>query len=140
MQGDAGPPSDRVRVVVVDDSAPLRETVVAALAGHPAVEVVGTADDGAGAVRVVGETQPDVVLLDLRLGDAWGLDLVPTLRAGDLGPAVVVFSASDAITREAALAAGAHGQVAKGAPVGEIAAVLVAAAAMRRDRAPGPQS
>lgn len=139
MQGDAEASNHPVRVVVVDDSVPLLETLLVALASHPGIEVVGTAGDGAGAVRVVGEVRPDVVLLDLRLGDAWGLDLVPALSAGDPSPGVVVFSASDMITREVALAAGAQGQVAKGAPVEEIVAVLVAVAT-RPDRSRDPQS
>lgn len=128
----------RVRAVIVDDSVVLLAALADALADHPEVDVVGTAVDAADAVRLVRELQPEVVLLDLRLGDTWGLDLVPDLRAGEQPPEVVIFSASD-VTPDAVLAAGARAQLAKGARVEEVVAVLVDAAA-RPGRAPGTQS
>ncbi|MFP5579055.1 MAG: response regulator transcription factor [Acidimicrobiia bacterium] len=128
-----GQPGEVVRVVLVDDSEILIETMVATLAPHPGVAVVGTALDAAGAIDAVDAHRPDVVLLDLRLGAVWGLDLVPALRAGDHPPTIVVFSAAaDDLTRDAVLQAGAQAQVSKGAPISEVVDALCEAAARRR--------
>lgn len=129
---DQPSPDRRVTVVVVDDSEPLLETLVVALGRQPDIAVVATAGDGDTATAVVAEFAPDVVLLDLRLGDTCGLDLVPALRAGDHPPGIVVFSASsEQLTAEAAAQAGVDAHVTKGAPIEEIAAALLAAARPR---------
>jgi DNA-binding NarL/FixJ family response regulator len=123
-----------IRVVIVDDSKPLLDTLVTALGWQPGIDVVATAADGDQAVTTVLDAQPDVVLLDLRLGDTWGLDLVPALRAGPNPPAIVVFSAAaDAATLDAVSLADVRARVSKGASAEEIAAVLLAAGTPDRD-------
>lgn len=129
---DQPSPDRRVTVVVVDDSEPLLETLVVALGRQPGIAVVATAGDGDTATSAVAELAPDVVLLDLRLGDTCGLDLVPALRAGDHPPGIVIFSASsEHLTAEAAGQAGVEAHVTKGAPIEDIAAALRAAARPR---------
>lgn len=140
MDADEDQQSARpVRVVVVDDSEVLLETLEAALGLQPGVEVVAAVARADAAVDAVSSHGPDVVLLDLRLGDSCGLDLVPALRAGVRPPAIVVFSA-DPKPIGLDPAAGVHAQVVKGAPVHEIAAALIAAAASAVERGAGPQS
>lgn len=116
-------------MVIADDSVLIVDAIVAALADHPDLRVVATASDGPSALAAVGEHRPDVVLLDLRLGGAWGLDLLPEVRAGEEPPAVVVFSAgSDAVTLEAVREADVVAHVTKGVPLDELAAALLDAA------------
>ena len=69
--------SERIRVLVVDDSALMRKLIPAILAREPAIEVVGTAMDGAFALKKIEELQPDVVTLDL---DMPRMDGMETLR------------------------------------------------------------
>ncbi len=69
--------SERIRVLVVDDSALMRKLIPAILARDSAIEVVGTAMDGAFALKKVEELQPDVVTLDLEMPR---LDGIETLR------------------------------------------------------------
>jgi two-component system chemotaxis response regulator CheB len=69
--------SERIRVLVVDDSALMRKLIPAILARDSAIEVVGTAMDGAFALKKIEELQPDVVTLDL---DMPRMDGMETLR------------------------------------------------------------
>src|SRR6266436_5239167 len=57
--------SERIRVLVVDDSALMRKLIPAILARDSSIEVVGTAMDGAFALKKIEELKPDVVTLDL---------------------------------------------------------------------------
>ena len=56
-----------VRIVVVDDQEVVRAGFAALLATQPDFTVVGTAADGAEALRVCRERRPDVVLMDVRM-------------------------------------------------------------------------
>ena len=58
---------EKVRVVVIDDSAFNRETIVDILRTHPDVEVIGTAEDGEKGLKLVMSLQPDLVTLDLEM-------------------------------------------------------------------------
>jgi len=69
--------SERVRVLVVDDSALMRKLIPATLARDPEIEVVGTAMDGSFALKKIEELKPDVVTLDLEMPRMDGME---TLR------------------------------------------------------------
>ena len=69
--------SARIRVLVVDDSALMRKMIPAVLARDSSIEVVGTAMDGAFALKKVEELHPDVVTLDLEMPRMDGME---TLR------------------------------------------------------------
>lgn len=110
------------RVVVVDDHAVVRGGLVAGLPPHR-IEVVGEADDVASAVEVVRRTDPDVLLLDVRLPGGGGPAVLAAL--GEDAPATLAISASD--ERDDVIAtvrAGATGYLLKTAPVEEIAAAV----------------
>jgi two-component system chemotaxis response regulator CheB len=70
--------SDRVRVLVVDDSALMRKLIPQMLRGDSSIEVVGTAMDGEFALKKIEELKPDVITLDLEMPR---LDGIETLRA-----------------------------------------------------------
>ena len=69
--------SERIRVLVVDDSALMRKLIPAILARDSSIEVVGTAMDGAFALKKIEELRPDVVTLDLEMPRMDGME---TLR------------------------------------------------------------
>jgi len=68
--------SERIRVLVVDDSALMRKLIPAILARDSSIEVVGTAMDGAFAIKKIEELQPDVVTLDLEMPRMDGMEML----------------------------------------------------------------
>ncbi len=73
-----------LRLAIVDDEAPARASLRAALAGIPLeVQVVGEAENVAGAVELLRKERPDVVLLDIWLGDGTGFDVIDRLEGTD---------------------------------------------------------
>jgi two-component system chemotaxis response regulator CheB len=66
--------SERIRVLVVDDSALMRKLIPAILARDSSIEVVGTAMDGAFALKKIEELQPDVITLDLEMPRMDGME------------------------------------------------------------------
>jgi DNA-binding NarL/FixJ family response regulator len=70
-----------IRLVVVDDHPVVRHGLVSMLRYEKDMQVVGEAGDGAEAVRVILEQHPDVVLLDLRLPQLSGIEVMKQTRA-----------------------------------------------------------
>jgi two-component system chemotaxis response regulator CheB len=68
--------SERIRVLVVDDSALMRKLIPAILARDSSIAVVGTAMDGAFALKKIEELQPDVVTLDLEMPRMDGMEML----------------------------------------------------------------
>lgn len=102
------------RVVVVDDDEDLRELMIMGLTSG-GFDVVGQAADGAHALDLVAEKQPDIVLLDLHMPDVGGLEVLPLLRAEAPRAKYVVVSAISATHMlEATLDAGAAAFIEKG--------------------------
>ncbi len=81
-------------VLVVDDQAEFR-AVARELLESDGFVVVGEAADGAAAVRVERAVRPDVVLMDVRLPDASGVDVARAITATSNPPAVVLVSTAD---------------------------------------------
>lgn len=84
-----------MRVLIVDDDSTTAELTAECLMMDPGISV-RTAGDGATALRTMAEFKPDVVLLDVHLPDASGIELAPQLKAvhPDYVPRIVVFSGS----------------------------------------------
>lgn len=110
-----------IRVVVVDDHEVVRRGLRALLADAGSVEVVGAASDGREAVALVGELQPDVVLMDILMPGTDGVAATTEILSRHEGVRVVVLSGSD-IDRHVlpALRAGALGYVSKNADTAEL--------------------
>jgi two-component system, chemotaxis family, protein-glutamate methylesterase/glutaminase len=83
--------SDRIRVLVVDDSALMRKLIPAILARDSSIEVVGTAMDGAFALKKIEELRPDVVTLDLDMPRMDGMETLRTIMRRAPLP-VILFS------------------------------------------------
>jgi DNA-binding NarL/FixJ family response regulator len=118
------------RVLIVDDHPIFRDGLAGLLARLPGIEVTGTVGTAEEALAALAEDPPDVVLMDLNLPGASGVEA--TRRAAQIAPAtavLVVTMVDDDDSVFAALAAGARGYVLKGATGDEIAAALGTVAA-----------
>jgi two-component system, chemotaxis family, protein-glutamate methylesterase/glutaminase len=107
--------SDRIKVLVVDDSALMRKLIPTILARDSAIEVVGTAMDGAFALKKIEELHPDVVTLDLEMPRMDGMETLRLIMKSAPVP-VILFSTHSkegAYSTSKALALGAVDFVAK---------------------------
>ena len=107
--------SERVRVLVVDDSALMRKMIPQILARDPQIEVVGTAMDGAFGLKKIAELHPHVVTLDLDMPRMDGIEMLRAITGKHHVPVIIVTSQTEESTRAAlkALALGAFDFVAK---------------------------
>jgi DNA-binding NarL/FixJ family response regulator len=103
-----------ISVLVVDDFPLIRRGIVSLLSIDPAIRVVGEAGGADEALEQARRLRPEVVLLDLRLGDDDGLALIERLVTEVEGVAVLVLTAIEKLdTIRAAAAAGASGYLTK---------------------------
>ena len=102
--------SERIRVLVVDDSALMRKLIPAILARESSIEVVGTAMDGAFALKKIEELQPDVVTLDLEMPRMDGMETLRLIMRRMPLP-VILFSTHSKEGGYATLKALAYGAV-----------------------------
>jgi two-component system, LytTR family, response regulator AlgR len=82
-----------MRVVIVDDEPLARERLRRLVSDFPGYEVVGEAGDGETALDLIYEEEPDLVLLDIRMGTMDGIQVSRQLQELDLPPAVVFTTA-----------------------------------------------
>ncbi len=121
MSDDTAP----IRVLVADDQAIIRDGLATVLGLLPDIDVVGTAADGAEAVRLAVLERPDVVLMDLRMPVLDGVAATARLRADVPDAAVLVLTTyADDESILAALRAGATGYLTKDAGRAELAAAV----------------
>jgi two-component system NarL family response regulator len=84
-----------VRVLVVDDHALFRRGLELVLSGEPDIEIVGEAADGVEAVAQAAALQPDVVLMDVRMPRASGIEATRAIRAAQPATRVIMLTVSD---------------------------------------------
>jgi DNA-binding NarL/FixJ family response regulator len=103
------------RVLLVEDNDVYRTSLELLLAARPGLEVVGAVPSGAEALEAAARLRPDVALVDYRLPDLDGADVVAALLRLDPPPAVICLTAAATDgERSAVVAAGALEVVEKG--------------------------
>jgi two-component system chemotaxis response regulator CheB len=111
-----------IRVLVVDDSALIRQMLTHALALDPRIEVVGIAKTGVEAIEKVAELKPDVITLDIEMPEMSGLDALPYIMRESPARVLMLSSLDDPDTTYTALSRGAVDFIAK--PKGGFASSL----------------
>jgi DNA-binding NarL/FixJ family response regulator len=84
-----------VRVLTVDDQPTFREAARAIVEHTPGFEVVGESADGASAIRLAREVDPDMVILDMRMAGLHGIDTARSLNEEDPTRVLVLASSGD---------------------------------------------
>ncbi len=121
-----------IRVVVVDDQQLVRTGFGSILASEDDIELVGDASNGAEALDVCRDTNPDLVVMDIRMPVMDGVEATRRLLAehGDTAPRVLILTTFDLDELvHAALRAGASGFLLKDAPPDELFRAVRAIAA-----------
>ena len=130
-----------IRVLLVDDQPLVREGLGRILRPRDGFDIVGEASDGAEALALAGETQPDVVLMDIRMRGMDGVAATRELRHRSGPPVLVLTTFDDDEVLAGALAAGAAGFILKESSAEDIvrAAHAVAGGAAWLDPAVAPR-
>jgi DNA-binding NarL/FixJ family response regulator len=119
-----------VRVLIVDDDALVRSALRLMLSGRDDLVLVGEANDGQAAVTAVGELQPDVVLIDLRMPGLNGIEATRRIRQRAHAPSVIALTTFDTDDHVLdALAAGADGFLVKDTAPADLVHAIKAVAA-----------
>ena len=114
-----------IRVAIVEDQTLVRQGIRSLLTLAPDIEVVAEARDGGEALRVVAESRPDVVLLDVRLPVRSGLEVLRELAAsGSLPPAILLTTFDDDAAVLEGVRSGARGFLLKDVSLEELASAI----------------
>ncbi|MCW2607417.1 MAG: DNA-binding response regulator [Frankiales bacterium] len=115
-----------LRVVIVDDSALMREVLAAHLQDEPELEVVRMFHDAASLIEGVVDVSPDVVVIDNQMPGGDGIDALAELRRRCPTALVVMWSSDPSLAPEA-LARGADRFVGKDQALSDVVAAVVSA-------------
>lgn len=102
------------RVLIVDDHPLIRDGLAACISRHEDLQVCGQAEDAESALRMIEQTSPDLVVLDLLLRDGPGFGLLKNLHSRTKAAILVVSVCDEALYAERAIKAGARGYIMKG--------------------------
>ncbi|MDR3709467.1 MAG: response regulator transcription factor [Capsulimonadaceae bacterium] len=116
---------NKIRILLVDDHPALRMGLALLLNGEPDMAVVGEARSGEEAVEMFAARQPDISLMDLRMGSMSGVHAIQTIRASFPTARIIVLTSYD---RDEdvyqSLRAGAMAYLLKETPYEEIASAI----------------
>jgi len=83
---------DKIRVLIVDDSAVMRRIIMTSLMKHSDIEVVGTAANGLLAIEAIERSSPDIVTLDVEMPEMDGITALQEIRKIHPTLPIIMFS------------------------------------------------
>jgi DNA-binding NarL/FixJ family response regulator len=116
---------DRIRVLCIDDHPLVRDGIAAIINNQPDMLLAAEASDGREAIQKYREYRPDVTLMDLRLPDMSGIDLLISIRSEFPGARAVILTTFEGdVEIQRSLEAGACGYLLKSMPPEELLEVI----------------
>ena len=116
---------DTIRIFLIDDHRSILWGLERLMeSAKPPMKVVGSATHCAAALELLGQAEPDVILLDLDLGKESGLDAIPQLIARSAAKILLLTGVRDKAQHDKAVLAGARGVVEKEASAETILAAI----------------
>lgn len=115
----------KIRILIVDDHAILRVGLASLLNTHEDFNVVGDAESGLAAIRLVPRLKPDVIIVDLLMPELNGIETTARIIKDNPCARILIlstFGTSDGISH--ALDAGARGAILKNADIEELATAI----------------
>ena len=82
----------KIKVFIADDSLIVQEHLVTMLDELAEVEIVGQAETVADAISAIGKLRPDVVILDIRMPDGSGIDVLQSIKQAEPAPIVIILT------------------------------------------------
>jgi DNA-binding NarL/FixJ family response regulator len=108
---------DRIRILIADDHALLRETLAQYLDSQPDMRVVAEAGTASATVEQAAVSDPHIILLDITMPGGSGISIIPELRQRAGGSRIVIMTMHDEPSYlRAAVAAGVEGYLVKSSP------------------------
>ncbi|WP_163398214.1 response regulator transcription factor [Flavobacterium fluviatile] len=117
--------ADIIRVVLADDHVFVRDGIKSLLENEANIEVVGEAIDGADALEVVAANKPDLLIVDIRMPNLTGIEVVEKLRSDNNAVKIIMLSMHESEEYVLkSIKAGADGYLLKGSSKDEFLKAL----------------
>lgn len=114
-------PSEKVRVLIVDDHPLVRASISQLISHEPDLVVSGEADDAAEALELIRRAKPNLAIVDITLKNSNGLELLKAIKAESIDLPVLVLSMhAESLYADRAIRAGAAGYITKHQPADEV--------------------
>jgi len=119
----------RIRILLADDHAVVRQGFKMILSAQPDMEIVGEAGNGREAVELAGQLHPDIIVMDVAMPELNGIEATRRLAASEPHSRVVALSMhKDSVYVREILRAGARGYLLKDSPAPDLLAAVRAVA------------
>jgi len=81
-----------MKVFIVDDSALVRERLIAMISEHPEIEITGQAENAQEATNSIRKLKPDVAILDIRMPGGNGIEVLRNIKKNSSAPTVIILT------------------------------------------------
>lgn len=81
-----------MKVFIVDDSALVRERIIAMISEHQGIEITGQAENALEGINSIRKLKPDVVILDIRMPGGNGIELLKNIKKNSSGPTIIILT------------------------------------------------